>query len=96
MVYFEVKPVGELIREFCEFHKGAGYLDEIKLISAWPQVVGSFVASHTIDISIKNRILFVRVDSDALRSELSYSKSLLVNKLNELTGNMVIDEIVLN
>lgn len=96
MVYFDVKPLGDLIKEFYEQYRGAEYLDEVKVINSWPQVVGPFIASHTIDLSIKNRVLFVRVDSDALRNELSYSKSLLIKNLNEMVGKEILSEIVLN
>ena len=96
MVYYDVKPLGDLIKEFYELHKGSDYLDEQKAIQCWPNVVGPFIASHTIDLSIKEGRLFVRVDSDALRSELSYSKSLLMKSLNEMVGREVITEIVLS
>ena len=96
MVYFDIKPLGDLIKEFYEQHRGSDYLDEVKVINSWPQVVGPFIASHTIDLSIKNRVLFVRVDSDALRNELNYSKSLLIKNLNEKVGKEILSEIVLN
>ena len=96
MVYFDVKPLGDLIKEFYEQHRGSDYLDEIKLINSWPKVVGAFIASHTIDLSIKKHVLFVRVDSDALRNELNYSKSLLVKNLNDRVGKEILKEIVLN
>ena len=96
MNYFDVKPLGELIRQFYEARRGAGYLDEVKAVNSWKEVVGTFVASHTTDLYIRNGILFVRVDSDALRTELSYSKSVLVKDLNAIAGRDVINEIVLN
>lgn len=96
MIYYDVKPLSDLVREFVELHKGADYLDEQNAILAWPQVVGLFIATHTIDLSIKDGRLFVRVDSDALRSELSYSKSLLMKNLNLQVGKDVVKEIVLN
>jgi predicted nucleic acid-binding Zn ribbon protein len=96
MVYFDVKPLGYLIKEFYEQHRGSDYLDEMKAINLWPKVVGPFIASHTIDLSIRNGVLYVRVDSDALRSELSYSKSLLIKNLNEKVGKEILSEIVLN
>ena len=96
MIYFDVKPLGDLIKEFYEQHRGSDYLDEVKLINSWPKVVGPFIASHTIDLSIKNQVLFVRVDSDALRNELGYSKSLLIRNLNEMVGKEILREIVLN
>lgn len=96
MIYYDVKPLGELIKAFYEERRGPEYLDEVKLMESWPNVVGSFIASHTIDLSIRNRVLFVRVDSDALRSELNYSKSLLLKHLNDEAGNEIVTEIVLN
>ena len=96
MVYFDVRTVGELVREFYELHKGPDYVDELKVVNSWKKVVGPFIASHTIDLAIRNHVLYVRVDSDALRSELSYSKSLLLKNLNDMVGKEVISEIVLN
>ena len=94
MIYYDVKPLGNLIKAFYEQHRGSQYLDEVP--ESWPKVVGPFIASHTIDLSIKEGRLFVRVDSDALRSELSYSKSLLMKNLNEIVGKEIVKEIVLN
>ena len=96
MEYYNVQKLGDLIREFIQMHKGPDYLDEMKIINSWKAVVGSFIALHTIDLAIRNKMLFVRVDSDALRMELSYSKSVLKDNLNGLVGREIITEIVLN
>ena len=96
MIYYDVKPLSELIQAFYEQHRGSEYLDEVKAVEAWPKVVGPFIATHTIDLSITDGRLFVRVDSDALRSELSDSKSLLIKNLNERVGKEIVKEIVLN
>jgi len=96
MIYYDVKPLSELIQAFYEQHRGPEYLDEVKAVEAWPKVVGPFIASHTIDLSIKNQVLFVRVDSDALRNELGYSKSLLIKNLNEVIGREFLKELVLS
>jgi len=94
MVYYDVQKLGDLIKAFYAQHKGPNYIDELKLVQSWPKVVGPFIATHTLDLSIRNRVLYVRVDSDSLRMELSYSKSLLLKNLNEQVGKEVIDEIV--
>ena len=96
MVYFDVQPLVKLIEAFYAQHKGPGYVDELKVIQSWSKVVGPFIAKHTIDLSIRNKVLFARIDSDALRNELSYSKSLLLKNLNDVVGKEVIAEIVLN
>ena len=96
MIYYDVHPLKELIKQFYEMRRGAGYLDEVKVVNSWKDVVGPFIASHTIDLNIRNGVLFVRVDSDALRVELNYSKTILVNNLNSQVGKEVLKEIVLN
>ena len=78
--------VGELIKAFYEERKGPRYLDELQLIKGWSGVVGPFIAQYTKDLFVKDGILHVRLNSDSLRTELSYSKSLLLKNLNQLVG----------
>ncbi len=96
MIYYDVQPLGDLIKAFYAQHKGPEYVDELKIIQSWGKVVGPFIATHTIDLSINNHVLFVRVDSDSLRMELSYSKSVLLKNLNDLVGKDLLTEIVLS
>jgi len=68
-------------------------LNETKVIGVWEEVVGKLVSRHTEQMYIKDRILFVKVDSAALREELTYQRSKLVKKLNLAAGVESIDEI---
>ena len=86
--------VGELIKAFYEERRGPGYLDEVKIIKGWNGVVGPFIAQYTKDLFIKNGVLMVRLTSDSLRTELSYSKSLLLKNLNNLVGYDLLKDIV--
>lgn len=86
--------IGELIKAFYEERRGPGYLDEVNIINGWESVVGSFIAQYTKDLYIKEGVLFVRLTSDSLRNELSYSKSVLMKNLNQLAGREVLTDIV--
>ena len=86
--------VGELIKVFYEDRKGPGYLDELKIIKGWNGVVGPFIAQYTKDLFIKDGVLLVRLTSDSLRTELGYSKSLLLKNLNQLVGYELLKDIV--
>lgn len=86
--------VGELIKAFYEERRGPDYLDELKIINGWNGVVGPFIAQYTRDLYIKEGVLFVKITSDSLRSELGYSKSLLRKNLNDLVGHEVLTDIV--
>lgn len=53
------------------------------------------ISKHTTEIYISGKKLFVKVDSSPLKQELSYSKTKLMQALNEQVGKAVIEEIVL-
>lgn len=86
--------VGELIKAFYEERKGPGYLDEQTIVKGWNGVVGPFIAQYTRDLYINNGVLWVRLSSDSLRTELSYSKSVLIRNLNALVDREVVKDIV--
>ena len=87
--------LGDVIREFLQSYQLEEKLNETKLIKAWEKVTGQMVAKHTEGLYIKNRILFVKVSSAALRQELSYARSKLIKALNKEVNSEVIEDIVL-
>jgi len=89
------RPIGDVIREMIETYRLEGKLNEVKVLHSWEKVVGKMITRHTKDLYIKNGRLFVRIDSPALKNELSYSRTLIAEKLNEEAGGRVIDEVIL-
>jgi predicted nucleic acid-binding Zn ribbon protein len=69
-------------------------LNELKIVHSWEKVVGEMIARHTIDLYIRNGKLFVKVDSPALKNELTYSSSMIIENLNNEAGSKVIEEII--
>lgn len=59
----------------------------------WEQIVGKDLAKHTGKISMIQSKLIVEITSDALRHELSFSKTKLIALINETLGKSVISEI---
>lgn len=84
----------EAIRQLLERYQLAGKINEINLIASWGKVVGPLIAKHTRKLRIKDKTLFVEVDSAALRNELTYARSKLVQQLNRQVGEEVIQDIV--
>lgn len=68
--------------------------NEYRLVAAWPEVMGQGVNNYTGEIYIRNRTLFVRLKSPALKMNLMYGRQSLVNRLNEHVGAQVIEQIV--
>ena len=70
-------------------------LAERRLIQSWETVMGKMISNHTKDIFIKNKQLFIILDSSVLRNELSMGKTKIVAMMNEAVGSEVITDIVL-
>ena len=86
--------LAELINEFYKRHNRENSLDEMKVIESWKSVVGGFIAAHTLDLRITKGILYVKVDADSLRSELMYSKTILLRNINRVSGTDILKDIV--
>jgi predicted nucleic acid-binding Zn ribbon protein len=86
----------DAIEAFLKENNLESKLNETRLIGAWEEVTGKLVARHTNQMYVKDRVLFVKVDSAALREELSYQRSKLIKKLNKAAGIEAIDDIRFN
>ena len=68
--------------------------DETSLIVAWPEMMGVAVANRTKDIFIRDRKLFIRIESAVIKNDLMMMRSNIIEKMNEKAGSSIIDEII--
>jgi len=86
--------LGEVIREMLSSYRLEGKLKQAKVIEAWPEVVGEMITKYTRDIYFKRSRLYVKIDSPAIKNELSYSKGKIIESLNEVVGEEVVSDII--
>ena len=89
-------PLKAAIEEFLDRFHLRDKLNQAKVIEAWEKVVGEMVARNTSQLHIRNKILYVKVNSAALRNELLFARTKIMNALNKEAGATVITDIVLN
>lgn len=87
--------LGDALTELMDTYHLSAKLNQVKLVEAWPQVLGKVIGKHTEKIWVKNNQLIVKLDSAVLKNELMYSKSKIVASLNEFVGVEVVSELVL-
>jgi predicted nucleic acid-binding Zn ribbon protein len=87
--------IEEVIKEYLKALKIDDKLKEVNLIKSWDDVVGKTIARSTQNIYIKNRKLFVKLNSSVIRNELFMLRDGLKKTLNDKVGEEVIDEIIL-
>lgn len=86
--------VGDVIRRLLRQEGLETPLNEYRLIEAWKDVVGPVIARYTMNLYIKNQVLYVHLSSSVLRQELSMSRTLLIRNLNAQVGSQVIVNVV--
>lgn len=69
-------------------------LNEKRLIEAWPKVLGENIMKYTSDLSIKNKVLYVSLNSSVLRHDLFISREEIKTSLNRNVGAEVINSII--
>jgi predicted nucleic acid-binding Zn ribbon protein len=84
----------EAILALLEEYRLKDGLQESRLISSWDNVAGKFIASNTESIYIRKKNLYIRLNSAALKHELRFAKSDLINSLNKSVGQEVITDII--
>ena len=95
MKYSNEKSLGEAIREMLENYNLQDKLIEADLISVWGELVGPMIQRHTTEVRINKKKLYVKIDSPAVKNELLYLRSQIIETLNNHAGKKVIEEIVL-
>lgn len=85
--------LGEAITKILKAYRLDGKMKEIELISKWEDMMGKAVALRTKNISIKNKILYLELDSSVMRDELLNGKSIIIQRLNETAGFEIIRDV---
>ena len=67
-----------------------------RLIDSWPAVAGPSVARFTREVTIYNQVLYVKLSSPVLRTELSMRRQSFIDKLNHVVGARIITDIRFN
>ncbi|MBN2520598.1 MAG: DUF721 domain-containing protein [Bacteroidales bacterium] len=87
--------LGDIINESLKNLNIDTKLKEVKLIKSWEKVVGKTVAKYTSNIYIKEKKLFVNLNSSVVRNELIMIKDAILEVLNKEAGETIIKDIII-
>jgi len=86
--------IDAVIREFLNEVNLDRKLKEVHLVSEWETLMGKMVSTRTRHIYIRNRTLFVHVTSSVLKNELIMIRHDIIERLNEVAGEKLIEQLV--
>lgn len=74
--------LSEAIRYFIQEHGMEQRVLDSMVLDAWHNQMGDFMKKYTDSLYVKNRTLFVKINSPAIKNELSYGKSKILKHIN--------------
>jgi predicted nucleic acid-binding Zn ribbon protein len=89
------KSLKDAIDQMLQVYKLRRRFDETSLVSAWPELMGKAIANRTKQLYVRDRRLYIRVESSVIKNELMMMRSKIIEKMNEYAGSRVIDEVIL-
>ena len=89
----EIKNLLDIFLKKNNLEKG---LLDLEVKRAWHELMENGVSNYTTDVSLKNKTLYIKLSSPALKEELSYGKEKLMKLINERFKKKIVQKIVLN
>ena len=74
-------------------YKLRGKFDENKLINSWETMMGKPISRRTEKLFIKEKILFVKLNSAPLRHELTISKTKVLEIIHENFDKTLVTDV---
>ena len=96
MKRINTQSIGNVLDDFLKQNQNlSDKLAEKRLIDSWTTVLGFSVSRFTSQLYIRKRVLYVKITSSILKSELTLCREQLIRKLNNAAHRNVIDNIIL-
>ncbi|MBT1702052.1 DUF721 domain-containing protein [Chryseosolibacter indicus] len=90
----EFKSLGDAIRELLNSYHLTSKFDEANLINSWERIAGKPIASRTKKIFIRNKVLFVELDSPSMKHDFSLHKNQVLEIFKKEFGTGIIADII--
>ena len=88
------KSLKEAIEQMLQVYKIKRKYDETGIKASWPALVGKSVANRTKEIYIHDKKLFLRIESSVIKNELILMRSQIIEKINNETKSVLVEDII--
>ena len=85
----------DAIQQFLKKSKLRGGMQALQIEAVWEQIMGKTVAKYTDKIQIIQHTLFITTAVGPLKNELNYQKEQIHKRVNEVLGEALIKEVVI-
>lgn len=86
--------ISQAIQELLKAQHLKPKFDEANVVASWERIVGKVIAKRTKRINIRNKVLFVEMESPSLKHDMVFHKSHMLELFNKEFGEGVLTEII--
>ena len=91
----EFQHIGSAIQQLLkEFHIKSRF-DEANVVSSWERLVGKPIAKRTKRVFVRDRVIFVELDSPSLKNDLQYHKTQILEIFRREFGADTVGDLVI-
>ena len=88
--------IKDLVNIFLKKNKLEKGLLDLEVKKVWFELMDNGIANYTLDINLRNKTIYIKLSSPALKQELSYGKEKLMNLINKKFDKEIVQKIVLS
>jgi hypothetical protein len=81
--------IDKLLRAYQLKHK----MTELEVLDKWEEMMGKAVAYRTTKLSIRDKVLYLELNSSVMRDELIHGKQIIIERVNQQAGFRIIEDI---
>ena len=87
--------IQDAMQQFLKNSRLKNGIQAVRIESLWEDIMGKTISKYTDKIQIINTTLFITTTVAPLKNELLYQKEKIIERVNELMGEVVIKEVVI-
>lgn len=87
--------IKQAVDKMLEVYRLRQKYDETSVITAWPEIIGKAIANRTEKIYIRDKKLYVYVESAVIKNELAIMRRQIIGRVNEYVGHVMVEEFVI-
>jgi hypothetical protein len=89
----QFSPMKDVVDKLMRAYNLKGKLTELDVLAKWEEMMGKAVALRTTKLSIRDRVLYVSLNSSVMRDELMHGKQIIIERVNEQAGFRIIEDV---
>lgn len=90
----EAMPIESVFNDLLKAYRLEGKFREKTLIQDWPVLVGKTIADRTDSVTIREKVIYVRLSSGPVKKELMMNKTKMLDLIEQKYGKGIVEDMI--